>query len=374
MVNAAGLLPLTPLIALQLLVRALASPHRTRLGDTVLIATVAGKRAGSAAAITVKPGEPTGKTIRQRHTQQLTKTHVFVPGQLSWATALPFAEPDGKLSCLQCCIDPLRRVHTFFFNQRWLGNRQMTHDVDEDTLGFFKAQHQAFVDTLSRHSGEVELLPTLLTQAFSSFEVNVAQQTEDCPELDCHKGCATCCTLRVVATAPEVLLVARYIRAVDDSLKQSGVDLLERLAEADTTTRGCDEAERVALRRRCPYIEEGACVIYPVRPLACRSHASYDRHACWEAASGQIDEVPYSEQHMNMRSLIQNAMQSALRDAGYPWATYELNHSLSIALEDEGCEEAWLAGEDVFAPAMVKDVSLTEMARAFDQLHGQAGA
>ena len=108
-----------------------------------------------------------------------------------------------------------------------------------------------------------------------------------------------------------------------------------------------------------------------MRPLACRGHASYDRHACWEAAAGHIDEVPYSVPHMNMRSLIQNAMQSALRDAGYPWAAYELNHSLRIALEDEGCEEAWLAGDDVFAPAMVKEVGLSEMAHTFDQLHGR---
>jgi Fe-S-cluster containining protein len=247
----------------------------------------------------------------------------------------------------------------------------MAHEVDEDTLGFFLAQHQAFIDTLSQHGGKTGLLPALLTQAFSSFEGNVAQQTEDYPELDCHKGCATCCTLRVVATAPEVLLVARYVRAMDEELQHAGVDLKNRLAEADADTRDCDEQQRVTLRRRCPYIEAGACVIYPVRPLACRGHASYDRRACWEAAAGRIDQVPYSVPHMNMRSLIQNAMQSALRDAGYSWAAYELNHALSIALEDAACEEAWLAGDDVFAPAMATAVGQSEMAHIFDRLHGR---
>lgn len=247
----------------------------------------------------------------------------------------------------------------------------MTQDVEDDSLEFFKAQHQAFSETLAQHRGRVEILPALLTQAFSSFEGNVDIQAQDYPDIACHKGCATCCTIRVVATAPEVLLVARFLRSADGALKQAGIDLMQRLATADVATRGCDERERVTLRCRCPYIDKGACVIYPVRPLACRGHASYDKRACVDAASGRLDEIPYSIPHMTMRSLIQNAMQSALRDAGYAWAAYELNHSLSIALADEDCEAAWLAGDDVFAPALVADVSLTEMASTFDHLHGR---
>lgn len=243
---------------------------------------------------------------------------------------------------------------------------------NEEMLGFFKAQHQAFSETLSQHAGQVGLLPALLTQAYSSFEGNVDRQSAIYPAIDCHKGCATCCTIRVVATAPEVLLVARYIRSVEDKLKQEGINLAQRLAEADETTRNCDEQQRVTLRCRCPYIHKGACIIYSARPLACRGHASYDRHACFEAASGQLDEIPFSILHMTMRSLIQNAMQSAMRDAGYPWATYELNHALIIALSDEACESAWLAGNDVFAPAMVTDVSAMEMESTFDQLHGRS--
>lgn len=247
----------------------------------------------------------------------------------------------------------------------------MTQHVDDDRLEFFKAQHQAFTETLSKHHGRVEILPALLTQAFSSFEGNVDIQAQAYPDIACHKGCATCCTIRVVATAPEVLLVARYLRSAGGALKQEGIDLLQRLADADALTRGCDEQQRVELSCRCPYIDKGACVIYPVRPLACRGHASYDKRACVDAAAGRVDEIPYSVPHMAMRSLIQNAMQSALRDAGYAWAVYELNHSLRIALADDECEEGWLAGDDVFAPALVADISLAEMAGTFDHLHGR---
>jgi len=77
--------------------------------------------------------------------------------------------------------------------------------------------------------------------------------------------------------------------------------------------------------------------------------------------------------HLNIRSLVQNALQSALRDAGLAWGNYELNQALQIALCDETCEAAWMAGVDVFAPALITEVSLEEMAETFDVIKAMAG-
>ncbi len=248
----------------------------------------------------------------------------------------------------------------------------MTRQDSDDfgALAFFKAQQKAFAETLRERQGSENLIDGLLMQAHSSFDQNVEIQAEGMPPLACHKGCATCCTLRVTATAPEVLMIRRYIRWSADSLKALGIDLAERIAAADEKTRGLDEHQRVALRLRCPYIHNGACLIYQVRPLACRGHASYDVRACVEAAAGRSEEVPYSAPHMTVRSLVQNAMQSALRDAGFAFGLYELNHAVRIALEDgEACCRAWLSGVDVFAPAAVTELSVEEMGHTYDAIH-----
>lgn len=213
-----------------------------------------------------------------------------------------------------------------------------------------------------------ELLDTLLMRAWQSFDVNVASQCEGLPALDCHKGCATCCTLRVTATAPEVFMLARFIRAVTPGLIKHGVNLRAQIAQANGVTWGVGEAERVAARQRCPFIAQGVCVVYQVRPLACRGLASYDRKACAQAASGRVDEIPYSEPHMRVRSLVQNALQSAMRDAGVAWGSYELNQSLLMALDDDTLEARWLSGEDVLKAAQVEEVSAQEMAHTFDML------
>jgi Fe-S-cluster containining protein len=235
-------------------------------------------------------------------------------------------------------------------------------------LAFFKAQHQAFTETLAARRGREDLIDGLLEQAFSSFEGNVEIQSEGLPPLACHKGCSTCCTLRVTATAPEILLIARYVRWASDALKRAEVDLEQRLADADRVTRGLSEEQRVALRRRCPFIANGVCVIYPVRPLACRGHASYDKRACVEAAAGRAGDIPFSAPHMTVRSLVQHAMQSALRDAGSAFGAYELNQAVSMALADGKLQERWTAGDDVFADALATEISLDEMASTFEAI------
>lgn len=248
--------------------------------------------------------------------------------------------------------------------------RMAGQDTDDfGALAFFKAQQKAFTETLKERQGSENLVDGLLTQAYSSFDRNVEIQAEGMPPLDCHKGCATCCTLRVTATGPEILMIGRYVRWSADKLKALNIDLAERIAEVNEKTRGLDEQQRVALRLRCPYIHNGVCLIYQVRPLACRGHASYDVRACVEAAAGRADTIPYSGPHTTVRSLVQNAMQSALRDAGLAFALYELNHAVCIALQDEDSCKAWLAGVDVFAPAAVSELSATEMARTYDAIH-----
>lgn len=241
----------------------------------------------------------------------------------------------------------------------------MTQTGEDGALVFFKAQHRAFLDAIK---GKRDIIPALMSLACSSFDGNVEIQAQGQPDIACHKGCATCCTIRVVATAPEVLMAARYIRHTKPAFAKQHIDLLQRLNEADTATRNLAELERVALRRRCPFISQGVCVIYPVRPLACRGHASHDKKACVDAAASRLDSIPFSMPHMMVRSLVQNAMQSALRNSGLAWAVYELNHALVIALSDECSESDWVAGSDVFADARIADIDPNEMASVFDSI------
>ncbi len=244
----------------------------------------------------------------------------------------------------------------------------MTTNDANGPMDFFKAQHGAFTETIRTRRTAPAFVRELSAQAFDSFDGNVSIQAEGLPALACHDGCAACCTLRVVASAPEILLVAQYIVATKSAYAKIGVDLARRIADEDQVTRGLDERRRMALRRRCPFIEKGSCLVYVVRPLACRGHASYDKRACIDAAAGRGGEASVSEPHLIVRSLVQNALLSALRDAGLAWRLYELNRALDIALTDPGAEQAWIAGGDPFLAAALAEVDARDMAATFDAI------
>jgi hypothetical protein len=233
-------------------------------------------------------------------------------------------------------------------------------------LAFYQALQSAFDETLRRHAAQAFRIEALVGQAFDAFESNTADACAGEPPPACSRGCDACCTLRVSATAPEVLLVARFLRMVQPKLLERGIDLVARHA-ADALTRGRTESERVALGQPCPFAAQGVCIIYSVRPLACRAHLSFDASACAKAAAGKLDAVPHSEGQRVLRSLVQNALQAALRNAGLGWGLYELNHALTLALED-GTDAAWLRGEDPLTAARLPEIPLGEMAAVYDQL------
>jgi Fe-S-cluster containining protein len=100
--------------------------------------------------------------------------------------------------------------------------------------------------------------------------------------LACHKGCSDCCTLFVNITYDEVLNIARVILQLP--LRQQVIlrsrNLLHcaKIEEAEATD--APQAYR-ALQLRCMFLgEDGACLIHPARPLACRHHHSFDVTYC----------------------------------------------------------------------------------------------
>jgi len=241
----------------------------------------------------------------------------------------------------------------------------MSDPSEFNPLVFFNTLHKDYETRLLADPHRAKMIKAVLDLAFIRCEDTTNALFQGQPELACHKGCATCCTLRVLATAPEIFLIAETIKA-DPELSQI---LPPRIAQADQETRGLDEPGRVALRRQCPFIlSAGACSIYAVRPLACRGHASFSIQDCADAASGRAGEISFSQPHQLVRSLVQNALQSSLREQNYAWAIYELNHGLHIALTDDSAFADWLNGGDALAAARVDDISEAEMAETFDQI------
>jgi Fe-S-cluster containining protein len=181
--------------------------------------------------------------------------------------------------------------------------------------------------------------------AHAFFENSLAHNRSE-HTIACAKGCAFCCHVTVVATAPELLLLARHIR------EEKGVAFeaaLARIRAAEDLTRGLTPMERAQKRRACVLLENDACSAYAARPGACRAMTSISAEACERAFAGDKVAVYTPSLWTGARNAHRQALWAALDAAKLPATDYELNQGLRVALESADAEARWLAGEDVFA-------------------------
>jgi len=113
----------------------------------------------------------------------------------------------------------------------------------------------------------------------------------------CASGCTYCCEELVMVAAPEAATVARWLAREEnreqreafltafDAWREQVGDVPEKLAEL--TARGAFEQqqrlyiEQYERRVLCPLNRDGLCMVYPVRPLGCRSaHAVQTADYC----------------------------------------------------------------------------------------------
>lgn len=104
----------------------------------------------------------------------------------------------------------------------------------------------------------------------------------------CGKGCNGCCHDPVMVRGPEVVEVAAWLARPEQAAARAtfldaypawrtGVgDAPERLAKLSRTGPATDYEQELQLLRRkgvlCAFNHQGACLIYPVRPMMCRTN------------------------------------------------------------------------------------------------------
>lgn len=83
-------------------------------------------------------------------------------------------------------------------------------------------------------------------------------------EATCTKGCAFCCSIRVVATELETDMIARHCREHNIEID---TDKLEQQKDLD------EDEYLLNPHKRCTFLApDNSCKIYDVRPFACRNH------------------------------------------------------------------------------------------------------
>jgi Fe-S-cluster containining protein len=163
--------------------------------------------------------------------------------------------------------------------------------------------------------------------------------------LPCKKGCGYCCHTRVTATAPELFMLARSLRASWDDASDPRRARFEAI---EAQTRTLHPSQWLASRLPCAFLAEGSCSVYAHRPLTCRAYASTSLEACLQVYHGTWVDIGQPEVNQRMRVIVLAGAKAAMMEAGYDARGYEIGHALQIAIDPQA-EARWLGGEPVFA-------------------------
>lgn len=122
----------------------------------------------------------------------------------------------------------------------------------------------------------------ILTKIYETYERWLGDA-----EFACKKGCSSCCTQAVTMTALEGDLVYDYLEETGRSSAWLADHLLTDRPSEGKLHYTANGYARMFLEHKddlenedqpydavCPFLEDDACTIYPVRPFSCRSFAS----------------------------------------------------------------------------------------------------
>ncbi|HVJ55043.1 MAG TPA: YkgJ family cysteine cluster protein [Aliidongia sp.] len=166
----------------------------------------------------------------------------------------------------------------------------------------------------------------------------------------CAQGCDACCHQRIACTVPEAIGIALGLSARSDE-EIAGV--AGRAREVHEKSATLDPLARIRTGLPCPLLQDGACSIYEMRPLACRTVNSYDRKACDRFFRAFAFDKPRPQWGTITEATGQMLLGfgRALDSVGLDGGLVELSSALAMILADPGLIDRYLAGERVFEAA-----------------------
>ena len=133
---------------------------------------------------------------------------------------------------------------------------------------------------------EQELSPVQMTEAIKALyaaidellEAFLQRAGDEGQPVSCKKGCAWCCHQEVFAITHEFLFLNEYVQKHMTEEEQDAV--MKRAREKVKLSMNKSVAEQLKIRAACPFLDSGTCLVYKVRPMACRIYLSASEPSC----------------------------------------------------------------------------------------------
>ena len=181
----------------------------------------------------------------------------------------------------------------------------------------------------------------------------------DAGTLACRAGCTWCCHFSVDVRAVEVFAILDFVeRTFTPEQKQR---VYAEIRDNSAALNDLDEFERMRRNVKCPFLSDGRCTIYSVRPQTCRNYHATSALGCQQSYEdpGNLDIDPeFAPLVYQAGGAHVDAFTTAMRDAGYDTNVYEMNVALAAGSSEPGSRERFESKLAPFTSSSGDDVPL----------------
>lgn len=96
--------------------------------------------------------------------------------------------------------------------------------------------------------------------------------------IDCKKGCEWCCYQPVYALSYEMEYLNAFIKNNFDNKSQNEIKV--RAEKKNNKLKNLSDTDLLNSKFPCPLLQNGACIAYEARPMACRIYLSTEVNTC----------------------------------------------------------------------------------------------
>lgn len=174
----------------------------------------------------------------------------------------------------------------------------MQHFFDNDE-NIMDDLHSLLMGRLDRAFSEYKSAGSILHRAV--YEPLDGLISSVSSQVACTRGCDICCHRMVICTRIEAIAVMEYLQGIEswtrplhDAIRQHST-ALQKFLEPKKDNKATWIEQRIA----CPFLSDGECMVYPMRPVSCRTYHSLDDPSlCLEPLRNvqQVEEINQAQE------------------------------------------------------------------------------
>ncbi len=211
---------------------------------------------------------------------------------------------------------------------------KLTEEIPEGTEAAVRGACREVVEQGLRDAAGLIRVDAILK---ASVEARVRDRLG--PEIACKKGCGHCCRVSVSSFPFEIFAIVDHVRGTWSGWERW--KLRRRI-------RRYRDAFGQSTHPWCPFLKEGACSIYAVRPTICRTHHSTDLAQCIAG----LESWPAGAEPFYLATLpLYDGVYEALGERGGLPSGLDMAAAVGILLDRPSVKEEFLAGGDPFVSA-----------------------